>query len=74
MHGKKALFITSCAGDYSPGSTFGEDHQEPYLRTLFESFGINDVQFVNAGKLMFKDREQSISSAQASLQSLATQW
>ncbi|KAM3099880.1 FMN-dependent NADH-azoreductase [Phormidesmis sp. 146-12] len=74
VHGKKALFITSCAGNYAPGSTFGEDHQEPYLRTLFKSFGIKDVQFVNAGNLIFKDREQSISAAQASLQSLATQW
>ncbi|NJR59369.1 MAG: FMN-dependent NADH-azoreductase [Cyanobacteria bacterium CRU_2_1] len=74
VHGKKALFVTSRGGDYSPGSTFGEDHQEPYLRTIFGSFGIEDVQFINVNNLVLKDREQSISTAQASLQTLATQW
>ena len=74
LYGKKALFITSRGGNYSAGSAFGEDHQEPYLRTIFGSFGIEDVQFINANNLIFKDREQSIAAAQASLQTLATQW
>ena len=74
VHGKKALFITSRGGNYPPGSPFGEDHQEPYLRTIFWSFGITDVQFVNASNLVLGDREQSISTAQANLQTLAAQW
>lgn len=74
VHGKKALFITSRGGNYAPGSPFGEDHQEPYLRTIFGSFGIEDVQFINASSLVLKDREQSISTAQANLQTLAAQW
>jgi FMN-dependent NADH-azoreductase len=74
VRGKKALFITSRGGNYPPGSAFGEDHQEPYLRTIFWSFGITDVQFVNASNLVLGDREQSISTAQACLQTLATQW
>jgi FMN-dependent NADH-azoreductase len=74
VHGKKALFITSRGGNYPPGSPFGEDHQEPYLRTIFWSFGITDVQFVNASDLVLGDREQSISTAQAHLQTLAAQW
>jgi FMN-dependent NADH-azoreductase len=74
VHGKKALFITSRGGNYPPGSSYGEDHQEPYLRTVFWSFGITDVQFVNASNLVLGDREQSISTAQAHLQTLAAQW
>ena len=74
VHGKKALFITSRGGSYPPGSPFGEDHQEPYLRTIFWSFGITDVQFFNVDNLVLGDREQSISTAQAHLQALAAQW
>jgi FMN-dependent NADH-azoreductase len=74
VHGKKALFITSRGGNYPPGSPFGEDHQEPYLRSIFRSFGITDVEFVNASNLVLGDREQSIATAQAHLQTLATQW
>jgi FMN-dependent NADH-azoreductase len=75
VHNKKALFITSRGGNYLPGSPFGEDHQEPYLRTIFGSFGIHDMQFVNADNLMvLGDRKQSISAAQAQLQTIANQW
>lgn len=74
VHGKKALFVTSRGGNYPPGSPFGEDHQEPYLRTIFWSFGITDVQFVNASNLVLGDREQSIATAQTELQTLAAQW
>ena len=74
VHGKKALFITSRGGNYPPGSPFGEDHQEPYLRTIFWSFGITDVHFINASNLVLGDREQSIATAEAHLQTLAAQW
>lgn len=74
VHGKKALFITSRGGNYPPDSPFGEDHQEPYLRTIFGSFGIHQVEFVKANNLVLGDREQSISAAQTHLQTLAAQW
>lgn len=74
VQGKKALFITSRGGNYPPGSPFGEDHQEPYLRTIFWSFGITDVQFVNASNLVLGDRNQSIATAQTHLQTLAAEW
>ncbi|MBE7383398.1 MAG: NAD(P)H-dependent oxidoreductase [Leptolyngbya sp. SIO1E4] len=74
VHGKKALFITSRGGNYPPGSPFGEDHQEPYLRTIFWSFGITDVQFIHASNLVLGEREQSIAIAQTKLQALAAQW
>jgi FMN-dependent NADH-azoreductase len=74
VHGKKALFVTSCGGNYGPGSPFGEDHQEPYLRTVFKSFGIEDIQFVNASNLVLGDREKSIAQAQAELEAIAAQW
>ncbi|MGL5061757.1 MAG: FMN-dependent NADH-azoreductase [Microcoleus sp.] len=74
VHGKKALFVTSCGGNYSPGSPFGEDCQEPYLRTIFGSFGITDVKFVNANNLVVGDREKSISTARSTLQTLASHW
>lgn len=74
VHGKKALFITSRGGNYPLGSPFGEDHQEPYLRTIFGSFGIKDVQFINASNLVLGDREESISTARSKLQTLAAQW
>ncbi|MEM8610952.1 MAG: FMN-dependent NADH-azoreductase, partial [Cyanobacteria bacterium P01_H01_bin.105] len=61
-------------GTYTPGSPFGEDHQEPYLRTIFWSFGIIDVQFINASNLVLGDREQAIATAQDHLQTLAAQW
>ncbi|QYO67801.1 FMN-dependent NADH-azoreductase [Leptolyngbya sp. 7M] len=74
VHGKKALFITSRGGNYSSGSPFGEDHQEPYLRTIFGSFGIQDVEFVNVNNLVLGDREKSMVAAQARLQTLAAHW
>lgn len=74
VHGKKALFITSRGGNYVSGSPFGEDHQEPYLRTIFGSFGIQDVEFVNVNNLVLGDREKSMLAAQASLQTLAAHW
>ncbi len=74
VHGRKALFITSRDGNYSSGSPFGEDHQEPYLQAIFGSFGIQDVEFVNVNNLVLGDREKSVLAAQASLQTLAAHW
>lgn len=46
---KKMAVITSRGGDYSAASPFhAADHQEPYLRTIFNLVGITDIIFINA--------------------------
>jgi len=46
---KKMVIITSRGGDYSAGSPSHKyDHQEPYLRTVFNLAGITDITFINA--------------------------
>jgi FMN-dependent NADH-azoreductase len=46
---KKALFITTSGGVYTPGTPSVEfDFQEPYLRTIFKFIGVTDVRFVKA--------------------------
>jgi len=46
---RKMVVITSRGGDYGPDSPFhAYDHQEPYLRTIFNFVGITDISFVNA--------------------------
>ena len=46
---KKALFITTSGGVYTPGTPAVEfNFQEPYLRTIFKFIGVTDVRFVTA--------------------------
>lgn len=46
---KKMVVITSRGGDYGPASPFhAYDHQEPYLRAVFNLVGITDIVFINA--------------------------
>jgi FMN-dependent NADH-azoreductase len=47
--GKKLLVITSRGSDYRQGSGFEAfNHQDPYLRTVFNFIGISDITFINA--------------------------
>jgi FMN-dependent NADH-azoreductase len=50
------------------------DFHEPYLRTIFGSFGIKDVKFIYANNLALGDREKSIKDAKISIGSLAKKW
>lgn len=47
IQGKKMVVITSRGGQYS-GDAKGFDHQEPYLRTIFNFVGIMDINFIIA--------------------------
>jgi FMN-dependent NADH-azoreductase len=47
--GKRVFVFTSRGGDYGAGSKIkAMDFEEPYLRALFGSLGMSDVEFVNA--------------------------
>ncbi len=73
--GKKMLIITSRGGDYSSNSPFAAfDFHEPYLRTIFGSFGIADIKFIYANNLTLGDREQSISNAKKSIRQIIQHW
>ncbi len=49
VKGKKMVVITSRGGDYSPDSpAHNFDYQEPYLRSIFQMVGIEDITFVHA--------------------------
>ncbi|PIR17823.1 MAG: ACP phosphodiesterase [Deltaproteobacteria bacterium CG11_big_fil_rev_8_21_14_0_20_49_13] len=43
--GKEMVVVTSRGGDYGGGNP--SDHQESYLRTVFEFIGIKDITFIN---------------------------
>jgi len=46
---KKMVVVTSRGGDYGPESpAHSMDHQEPYLRTVFNFVGIEDLTFIHA--------------------------
>ena len=72
---KKMLVITSRGADYSKNSEFASfDFHEPYLRTIFGSFGINNIEFVYVNNLALGDREKSISHAKESILQIAQYW
>jgi FMN-dependent NADH-azoreductase len=48
LHDRKMICITSRDRDFSPGRPLHAlDFQEPYLRAVFGSIGIEDIQFIN---------------------------
>jgi FMN-dependent NADH-azoreductase len=61
---KKMVVITSRGGTYG-GKNKGLDHQEPYLRTVFNFIGIENIQFINAEPMDMgaEVREQKITEA-----------
>jgi FMN-dependent NADH-azoreductase len=73
---KRMIVVTSRGGDYAAGTPAAAyDHQEPYLRTVFNFVGITDITFVNAqpmdagGEVI---REQKIKEAIPRVASLAS--
>jgi FMN-dependent NADH-azoreductase len=73
--GKKMLVITSRGGEYARNSALANfDFHEPYLRTIFGSFGIEDIEFVYANNLVLGDRDSSIAAAKVAIHSLAKLW
>ena len=49
LTGKRAIFIIAAGGVYAPGSAnASKNYLVPWLRTLFGSLGIKDMQFIVA--------------------------
>jgi FMN-dependent NADH-azoreductase len=73
--GKKMLVITSRGAGYERGSALASfDFHEPYLRTMFGSFGIETIEFVYANNLVLGDRDRSIATAKVVIHDLVKRW
>lgn len=65
--GKKVIVVSARGGDYAPGTPgAAADFQEPFLRTLFGFFGIDDVDYVRAEGVAISPerRAQAIADAE----------
>jgi FMN-dependent NADH-azoreductase len=53
---KKMLVITSRDAEYTRNSPLADfDFHEPYIQTIFGSFGIENIEFIYANNLEFGD-------------------
>jgi FMN-dependent NADH-azoreductase len=70
---KKAIVVSSRGGEYASPAMQALDHQEPYLRTIFQFIGITDVTFVKAEPMSgpLDAQKQKILQAQKSAIELA---
>jgi FMN-dependent NADH-azoreductase len=74
---KKALFVTSSGGSYTPGSAAAAlNFQEPYLRAIFGFMGVTDLKFIAAESLNqgADAAKQSRERAENALKELAGTW
>lgn len=72
--GKKVIVVSARGGYYAPGTPLAAiDHQEPYLRSIFAFFGIDDVEYLRAEGVAIgpEQREQAISAAERRIDELA---
>lgn len=72
--GKTVIIASSRGGFYGEGTpTAFLDHQETYLRGVFNFFGITDVRFIRAEGVALGDeqRARSVQGAEAEIQKLA---
>ncbi len=77
LHGKSMLVITSRGGVYAAGSALAaHDFQEPFLRAVFGTMGITDIEFVNAEGMDWgpEMRQRALASASARLQECIAAW
>ena len=75
--GKKALIITSSAGDFRPSTALGKmNFCETYLTSLLNFIGIRDINIVSVPNQFMSNeiRQQSIENARLQLTNLATSW
>ena len=63
--GKTVVIVSSRGGIYSSGPATAMDHQESYLRTVFEFLGINDIKFIRAEGLSYGPDQRSAAMATA---------
>ena len=72
--GKTVIVASSRGGVYSEGTPMAAfDHQETYLRGVFNFFGITDVRFIRAEGVAMGDeqRAKSVEGAEAEILKLA---
>jgi FMN-dependent NADH-azoreductase len=72
--GKRVIIASSRGGLYGPQSGMAAlDHQETYLRAIFNFFGITDITFIRAEGVAFGEaqREQALAAARADIGKLA---
>jgi FMN-dependent NADH-azoreductase len=72
--GKRVIIASSRGGYYGPQTPAAFlDHQETYLRGVFEFFGINDVTFIRAEGVALgpEQRAKSIDAARLEIDGLA---
>lgn len=75
--GLRALVITARGGAYAPGTAWAaNDHQEPFLKTVFGFMGLKDVTFVHAEGLNLgpESAARGIEEARRRLSALAESW
>ena len=68
--GKKVIVVSSRGGFYSPGTAMAaNDHQEPYLRSVFSFFGITDIEYIRAEGLNVtpEARQQALDAAERAI-------
>lgn len=74
--GKTVIVASSRGGVYSANPALaGLDHQESYLKTVFNFFGITDVQFVRAEGVAMGEaaKAQALSAADVTIKALIAQ-
>ncbi len=70
--GKKVIIASTRGGMYGADTGLAFlDHQETYLRVIFQFFGITDITFIRAeGVAMSEQRGKAIAAAQVSIAAL----
>ncbi len=75
--GKKMLILTARGGDYASGSPLHDfDHQEPWLRMVFNFLGITDIEFIHAQGMQrgAGTREAGLKHAREQIAALLKRW
>lgn len=76
LKGKKALVITAMGGIYSEGVNKKNNFLEPYLLSVLDFLGIEDITFASAEGLSITAelRVKSLAKVRTQLKDLATSW
>jgi FMN-dependent NADH-azoreductase len=73
VRGKRVVIASSRGGVYTVPGRLAQDHQETYLRLIFEFLGITDIEIVRAEGLALSPahRARSIEAAHAAIAGLS---
>ncbi len=67
--GKKIIIVSSRGGIYTQGPAMAMDHQETYLKTIFNFLGITDISFIRAEGVSMGEaaKEEALKTANSQL-------